>query len=249
MARSGPTTVTSRMVFTPLDSGARSEVVARRLAEAIRLGLLRDEERLPTETRLAAQLGVSTVTAREALATLRSMGLVETRRGRSGGSFVRAPKDHHRARLQAPLLRLSIHELRDLGDHRTAIAGAAAKLAAERALQDDVAGLREHFGRLQTASTLADRRRADARLHIEIAAAAQSPRLTREEMALWSQVGDLVWLPLETEPERVAVIAEHEGLIQAIADEEPDRARDLATRHVGAETDRLVSYRLEMDGR
>ena len=56
--------------------------------------------------------------------------------------------------------------------------------------------LREHLGRLRAAEDLTDRRRADARLHIEIAAAAQSPRLTREEIALWSQVGDLLWLPL-----------------------------------------------------
>jgi len=241
-----PTTVTARAVFTPLDSGVRSDVVARRLAEAIRLGLLLDGERLPTESRLAAQLGVSTVTAREALATLRGMGLVETKRGRSGGSFVRAPADHHAARLKAPLLGLSLHELRDLGDHRAAIAGAAAMLAADRALDDDVNGLREHADRLRTARGLTERRRADARLHIEIAAAAQSPRLTREEISLWSQVGDLLWLPVRSGEEVESVIAEHEELIGAIGDRDAARARDLADRHVHAETERLVSYRLEL---
>jgi GntR family transcriptional regulator, transcriptional repressor for pyruvate dehydrogenase complex len=244
-----PTTVTVRAVFTPLDSGVRSDVVARRLAEAIRLGLLLDGERLPTESRLAAQLGVSTVTAREALATLRSLGLVETKRGRSGGSFVRAPADHHAARLEAPLLRLSLHELRDIGDHRAAVASAAAMLAADRALEDDVNGLREHFERLRAATGLTERRRADARLHIEIAAAAQSPRLTREEISLWSQVGDLVWLPLSSEPEVASVIAEHAALIEAIAEQNAERARDLAQRHVGAETERLMNYRLELSQR
>jgi len=246
VTRSATTTVTSRAVFTPLDSGVRSDVVARRLAEAIRLGLLRDGERLPTESRLAAQLGVSLVTAREALATLRSMGLVETKRGRSGGSFVRSPDDHHPARLRAPLLRLSLHELRDLGDHRAAIAGAGAMLAASRALDEDVASLREHHGRLQAAEGLSERRRADARLHIEIAAAAQSPRLTREEIALWSQVGDLLWLPLESESQVASVIAEHDALIDAIAQRDGGLARELAWRHVSAETERLVNYRLQM---
>lgn len=224
-------------------------MVARRLAEAIRLGLLLDGERLPTESRLAAQLGVSTVTAREALATLRSMGLVETKRGRNGGSFVRSPTDPHATRLQAPLLRLSVHELRDLGDHRAAIASAAAMLAADRALEEDVTGLREHLERLRAARGLTERRRADARLHIEIAAAAQSPRLTREEIALWSQVGDLVWLPLASERQAASVISEHDELIEAIADQDRERARDLACRHVNAETERLVNYRLEMGAR
>ena len=246
MARSAPTTVTSRAVFTPLDSGVRSDVVARRLAEAIRLGLLLDGERLPTESRLAAQLGVSTVTAREALATLRSMGLVETKRGRSGGSFVRAPADHHPARLEAPLLASSLHELRDMGDHRAAIASAAAMLAAERALDHEVSGLREHYARLRATAGLTGRRRADARLHVEIAAAAQSPRLTREEIALWSQVGDLLWLPVRSEAQATSVIAEHEQLIDAIADQDTERARDLARDHVLTETERLINYRLEL---
>jgi GntR family transcriptional repressor for pyruvate dehydrogenase complex len=248
MARSAPTTATSRAVFTPLDSGVRSDVVARRLAEAIRLGLLLDGERLPTESRLAAQLGVSIVTARDALATLRGMGLVETKRGRSGGSFVRSPAGTHSARLHAPLLRLSLHELRDMGDHRAAIAGAAAMLAADRALGEDVAGLREHLDRLRAAEGLTERRRADARLHIEIAAAAQSPRLTREEISLWSQIGDLLWLPLSREQRDVvaSVIAEHDELIDAIADEDGERARGLASGHVNAETERLVNYRLRL---
>src|SRR5262249_34856235 len=73
----------------------------------------------------------------------------------------------------------------------------AARLAAERALPADVTMLREHAERLRGAAALTDRRRADARLHIEIAATAQSPRLTREEMDLWSEIGDLVWLPME----------------------------------------------------
>lgn len=247
MARSAPTTVTSRAVFTPLDSGVRSDVVARRLAEAIRLGLLLDGERLPTESRLAAQLGVSIVTARDALATLRGMGLVETKRGRSGGSFVRSPAGNHSARLHAPLLALSLHDLRDMGDHRAAIAGAAAKLAADRALEEDVAGLREHLDRLRAANGLTERRRADARLHIEIAAAAQSPRLTREEISLWSQIGDLLWLPLASQREVVpSVIAEHAELIEAIARQDGEQARHLACDHVNAETRRLVDYRLQL---
>ena len=95
------TTVRARTLFAPLDEGGRAETVARRLAKAIRLGLLLDGERLPAESHLAGQFGVSTVTLREALASLRQMGLVETRRGRRGGSFVRAPDDPQSARLES----------------------------------------------------------------------------------------------------------------------------------------------------
>jgi len=97
------------------------------------------------------------------------------------------------------------------------------------------------------ADGLTERRRADARLHVEIAAAAQSPRLTREEISLWSQIGDLLWLPLSSQPQLMAsVIAEHDELVDAIADEDGKRARELACAHVNAETERLADYRLAL---
>ena len=237
-------TVRTRTLFVPLDGG-RAETVAQRLTEAIALGLLLDGERLPGEPELAAQLGVSIGTLRDGLAALRELRLVETRRGRGGGSFVRAPREQHRARLELPLRRRSLHELRDIGDHRGAIAGAAARLAAERALDAEIETLHEHLERLRGALTMTDRRRADARIHIEIAAAAQSPRLVREEMELWSAVGDLVWLPVG-DAHAGAVIAEHEPLIGVIAAREPLQARAIAEEHVAAETERMLELRLEL---
>jgi GntR family transcriptional regulator, transcriptional repressor for pyruvate dehydrogenase complex len=245
VAPSAVTTLSARTLFAPLDSGGRADAVARRLTQAIGLGLLLDGERLPPESHLAGQFGVSPVTLRDALATLRTMGLVETRRGRRGGSFVRAPQEPHPAHLEGPLRLLSLHELRDIGDHRAAVAGAAAKLAAERALSGDLAALRGYVERLRSASTLTQRRRADARIHIEIAAMAQSPRLTREEMDLWSEVGDLVWLPV-TGDQVHAVTGEHEALADAIESQRPEHARHLAEQHVLAETERLLSLRLEL---
>jgi GntR family transcriptional repressor for pyruvate dehydrogenase complex len=245
MAPSALPTVRARTLFTPLDTGGRADTVTRRLTTAIRLGLLLDGERLPPESDLAGQLGVATVTLREALAALRTMGLVETRRGRGGGSFVRAPREPHPAQLERPLRLLSAHELRDIGDHRAAIASAAAGLAAERALAPEIASLHEHAKRLEVATALTDRRRADARLHIEIAAAAQSPRLTREEMDLWSEIGDLVWLPMAG-ADLGPVADEHAALIAAIEARRARQARELAERHVAAETARLLELRLSL---
>jgi len=246
VSQSALATVRSRTVFAPLDAGGRAETVARRLAQAITLGLLLDGECLPAESQLAVQFGVSPVTLREALAMLRDMGLVETRRGRRGGSFIRVPDQAQATRLEPQLRLLSLHDLRDIGDHRAAVAGAAAQLASQRALDSDVRTLREHVGRLRGATSRTERRRADARIHIEIAAAAQSPRLTRQEMDLWSEVGDLIWLPV-TGDQVAVVTAEHEELVDAIGRAGPDQARRLAEQHVRGETERLIRLRLEMD--
>ena len=77
--------------FIRLRQEGRTDEVARRLVEAIELGLFAEGQQLPSESELALQLGVATVTLREALVVLRQRGLIETRRGRNGGSFVCAP--------------------------------------------------------------------------------------------------------------------------------------------------------------
>ena len=62
------------------------------LADEIAAGRLAPGDRLPTEQDLAAWLGVSRMTLRHALAELAQRGLVTRTVGRSGGTFVAAPK-------------------------------------------------------------------------------------------------------------------------------------------------------------
>ena len=62
------------------------------LAAEIAAGRLAPGDQLPTEQDLAAWLGVSRMTLRHALAELAQRGLVTRTVGRSGGTFVAAPK-------------------------------------------------------------------------------------------------------------------------------------------------------------
>src|SRR5215217_3288262 len=93
-------------VLAPLDRRGRVAAVERRLADAISVGVFGDGDQLPSEAELAAQLGVATVTLREALVGLRRTGMVQTRRGRNGGTFVHAPVETAEARLLARLREL-----------------------------------------------------------------------------------------------------------------------------------------------
>ena len=127
-ANLGPLTALAA-VLSPLDGGGpRTDAVVARISAAIGLGVMGDGEPLPSEIDLATQLGVSTMTLREALAVLREQGLVETRRGRGGGSFVRASAEALTSRSLARLGEYTVQELRDLGDEHFAVAGAAAVL-------------------------------------------------------------------------------------------------------------------------
>lgn len=215
--------------------------VAQRLREAIQLGILLDGERLPPEAKLAEQLGVSTVTLREALAVLREQGLVITRRGRGGGTFVIAA-DLDRA-LARRLREFSVAQLRDLGDHRGAISAMTARLAAQRAVPAEVNELRRQLDRLRTARGASDRRRAAQQFSVAVAAAAQSPRLLTEELRLSAEVGDLLWLQASEDDHRAAV-AVRERLVAAIERRDAVAAADVAHQQVAAETARLAGLRL-----
>ncbi|GAB3596541.1 FCD domain-containing protein [Angustibacter peucedani] len=219
-------------VFSPLEPTGRAEAVTRRLSDAIALGLLPDDEQLPSETDLAERLGVSTVTVREALTSLREQGLVRTRRGRGGGSFVCAPDDAATSVLRARLRRFGLGELRDLADHYAAISGACARLAAERADENDLARLAAGTERLEAAADAGARRRAEGQYHLELAAAAQSPRLTREEIALQSAVGPVLWLPYSDDGAVADACREHRRLHEAVAAGDGAAARAAAETHV-----------------
>lgn len=232
-------------MFAPLDQTGRVEAVTSRLVNAIALGLLTDGEQLPTESELATQLGVSTVTVREALVSLRQQGLVETRRGRTGGSFVRAPKDGDVSSWQERLRNLTLSDLRDLGDHYIAIAGAAARLAAERATPDDVARLRLATDDIRPA-TAAEAPRAERHFHLEVAAAAQSPRLTQQEMHLQGELGALLWLPAGGRGAQAPIHGEHTAITDAIAAGDGEQARRRTEEHILDAIDRLAELHLRL---
>jgi DNA-binding GntR family transcriptional regulator len=92
---------------------------------------------------------------------------------------------------------------------------------------------------------MSERRRADTQFTIEVAAAAQSPRLTREELRLRGEVGDLLWLQLDERDHEDSVRARRE-LVEAIARRDGAMSRELAERHVAADTVRLLQLRLDI---
>jgi DNA-binding FadR family transcriptional regulator len=234
-------------MFAPLDQLGRAEAVTARLVDAITLGLLADTERLPSEAELAARFGVSTVTVREALVALRQLGLVETRRGRGGGSFVKSPGTPPAHTWQEGLRAVSLSDLRDIGDHYAAIAGAAARLAAERSSTEDIQRLELATEDMRSATGV-EVSRAERQFHLEVAAAAQSPRLTREEVALQGECGGLLWLPRQAQhhARQPGAHAEHRAITAAIAGGDGDSARRQTEEHVLDAVDRLAELHLDL---
>ncbi|MEI5583508.1 MULTISPECIES: FadR/GntR family transcriptional regulator [unclassified Agromyces] len=234
------------VIFSPLEGAGRAELVEQRLTDAIVSGVLHDGERLPSEADLAKRLGVALVTAREALVALRHKGLVRTRRGRDGGSFVTYDRDTSARLLDERLRATSRIELRDLSLHVAAIAGMAAEVAADRASDDDVQSLVEIDARADL-STPGGARRAVSRFQLEVAAVSQSPRLVHEELRLQAESGSFLWLCLRRQEYRDRSRESRLEVIDAIRAADAPSARRATVGHITSCVEWLIDEKARLE--
>jgi len=177
-------TLARRVLFAPLDEISRTETVIGRLRSAITLGVLADGEQLPNEVDLAREFNVSPVTLRDALKVLREEGLVHTSRGRQGGTFVSDTRELTQVHLELMLLEMTPLEIRDLTDWECAVSSRAAELAAERSSRHSGEVLGHLIEKLGESEVPRDFRRVVSRFFIELAAASQSTRLSKNAIRL-----------------------------------------------------------------
>jgi GntR family transcriptional regulator, transcriptional repressor for pyruvate dehydrogenase complex len=219
----------ARAVFSPVPVRNAFEVTVQRLAQSIRLGVLVGGDRLPPERELAETFGVSRVTLREAIKALRDAHLVESRRGRGGGTFVVAPTA---ATSDAGLERVARPSLNDTLDLRRIVEPGAAALAASRALS---AADRATLHRCLREATDGDedgRRLADCRLHMAIAAAGESASVAAVVADVQMRLTEL----LRDIPVISANIhhsdRQHAAIVNAILNGQADLARSEMEEHV-----------------
>jgi DNA-binding FadR family transcriptional regulator len=216
-------------VWRPVRGGNAFEITVARLVQAIKLGMVADGERLPPERELAERLQVSRVTLREAIGALRDTGYLESRRGRSGGTFV-VYGGAHAGEDPAELAREMGPALHDALDFRRVLEPGAAALAATRTLS--AADRQALVGALAAACDRGPTRRVnDSRLHLAIAAASGSPSLA-------ASVAD-VQLTLDRLLAAIPVIkrnldhsdAQHDRIVDAILHGDPAAARGAMEEH------------------
>ena len=214
-------------VLRPVRAGNGFEEALEQILQTIRLGLVRHGERLPPERELAGRMGVSRVTLREALKVLVERGLVVSRRGRYGGTFVHAPEPPAEgARLEA-----EVAEVEDALRFRDVLESGAAELCASQGLSDAPAQ------RLRTAMEAAgdaepaDYRRQDTLFHLTLVELADSPSLTVQYTAVRARINELlVRIPLLVRTLEHSQ-AQHAELTEAVLAGEPERARRAAREH------------------
>lgn len=219
-------------VFAQLSGAGRSEQVAQRLIDAILLGVFKSGDRLPSEAELAQRFGVALVTAREALSSLRDAGVVETRRGRDGGSFVLPPTKAPEALLWARVRGMARVDIEDGAVYFGVLSAGCSERAAELASDEEAARLRSWLDDADF-TTKSDAARNAGGFYLEIAVMSQSPRLVREQIRLQAEFGSLLWLGVTDDDIRGNLSGQNVQIAEAISAHDAETARALVRLQLG----------------
>jgi len=213
--------------MTTIARGGTSDATAAQLEARIAGGEWAVGTRLPAEPELMTQLGVGRSTVREAIRTMARVGLVQVRQG--DGTYVTArPIDHES--LSTRCQRAQLHEIHDV---REALELQAARLAAERRSDEDLAELRQLLDARAAARAARDPEAfaaADVAFHRRIVTATQNTMLVDLYRVLSDALVQSLTLRKRASAfEDVDATVEHEALLVAIAKGNPSAAAEAVT--------------------
>ena len=174
----------TNFVFQAVQLVRPCEIVAFRIAEAIRAGDVKVGERLPSEQNLSEQLGVSRPTLREAIKLMVQAGVLNVRPGSSGGIFV-ISQTVPQELCGLPLPELPMSDIAGVLEARRLFEPHVARLAAAYGTEADFRAMRDAVALSADTGALYRRRRisqegvelmtiASTRFNIAVARATQN---------------------------------------------------------------------------
>jgi DNA-binding FadR family transcriptional regulator len=213
------------MAFNLVEPRRLYQAVADQIARSIQAEEYRSGDRLPTERELVRQLGVSRPVIREAMIALEIAGLVEVRSG-SGVYVLGRPSP---AQLSSAGNVSSEIGPFDIFAARLAVEGEIAAAAAHNATQEDIAEMADATEQMRLAAqTGRSTKPANQRFHMALAIAAKNPMLLKIVRLIWAEVPKRgpIWAKLD----------EHELILRAIIERNPEHARAATRAHLQAAT-------------
>src|SRR5574343_1753602 len=212
------------MVVLPMPNKVQvqriSDVVASTLERRILEGSLKSGDRLPPERELAAELGVSRPSLREAIQKLASKGMVTSRQG--GGTYVTDALESTFFDPWQDMLGSYPNRREDMLEFRRMLEGQAAEWAAERATEADLQRLDKAYSALMAAfesDNTVQRSEADIAFHQAIGDAAHNVLIGHLSGALLNLMQDNIRLNLgELKSVPAAnrlLIGQHESIYQS----------------------------------
>jgi len=226
----------------PVREGNAFEETVERLLTVIKLGVIGPGDRFPAERELAAKLGISRLTLREAIRELAQAGYVESRRGRLGGTFITYTRPAPNVSELRRLAQQNGEKLTDALTFRFAVeTGAADSLAQQLAAGG--AGLTASPPPSQREVLLArladvngagpqEYRRMDTLFHLAIAELTGSSLLSTACAEARMQLNDLLNAIPVLKLNIAHAAVQHAAIVDAILAGDPGRARTAVAEHL-----------------
>jgi GntR family transcriptional repressor for pyruvate dehydrogenase complex len=170
----------ARFSYSPVQTRRAFEEVAIQIREQLTKGALKPGDRLPSERELAEQFSLSRNTVREALRSLEMSGILEFRKGATGGAFVREGHSDAVVSGFSDLFRMGVIKPEDLIEARRIVGVEVTRLACQRATEADLDELERNVAESEAALEAEDvPRRVEINLafHALVARAAKNPVL------------------------------------------------------------------------
>lgn len=221
------------MMKTKLTSDKGLSVqIASAIRDAIISGQLIVDARLPSESEMADQFGVSRPTVREALKRLAAQNLIRTRRGATGGAFVNRIrfKDAYDQQITTSTLLLSMNEV-DFDtacEARYALERACTPLAAIRRTADHLATMRAEIHR-QAQPGLTDQAfcASDVAFHRALVDGAGNPVLSYQLAGAVEAMQPLMNMITYSGRSRARIVQLHTQLADGIETHDAGRAAEI----------------------
>lgn len=195
-------------------------------------GALRAGDRLPKEADLAAELGLSRSSLREAVRALSLINILDVRRG--DGTYVTSLEPA--VMLEALSFIVDFHRdasVLEFLQVRRILEPAATAMAAERVTDAEVTDLRELLDRLGPHPEVDDLVASDLEFHRRIAASSGNSVLcSLLDTVSAPTTRARVWRGLTQSGARERTLDEHRAIVDALAAHDPDVARSWATVHI-----------------
>ncbi len=219
-------------VLRPIRGHHAFEACVEQLATAIRLGVYPLGSALPPERVLADRLAVSRGTLREAMAALREAGLVETTRGRSGGTVVTLRPRSPSARAARRTSPEQQRDWFDALDFRRIVEPGGCALAASLSLDaEQIRRLQQAHDAVADARDRAAHRQADSRFHLTLAALSRSSRVIEAVTSVQATLHQMLSAIPVLETNIAHSDRQHRRVLEAVLAGRPDAARRAMTEH------------------
>jgi len=197
-------------------------------------GTLRAGDRLPKEADLAAELGLSRSSLREAVKALSLVNILDVRQG--DGTYVTSLEPT--LLLEALSFIVDFHRdatVLELLQVRRILEPAATAMATERATDDEIDDLRKLLDSLGPEPAVEDLVANDLEFHRRIAVSSGNSVLSSLLESLSAPtVRARVWRGLTQAGVGARTVAEHRAILDAMASRDPEAARSWATVHIAA---------------